>query len=68
VAEKYVKEWAEIMEASEEDVRSGTAFVGHEEDFDSGDGPYLNVKFVLVEDEGQLKLGYFEFMPPSMLD
>jgi hypothetical protein len=31
-------------------------------------GTYLNVKFVLVKEEGQLKVGYFEFMPPSMLD
>jgi hypothetical protein len=30
--------------------------------------PYMNVKFVLVDDGGQLKVGYFELMPPSMLD
>ncbi len=30
--------------------------------------PYLNVKLVLVEDSGQLKIGYFEFLPPSILD
>ena len=35
-----------------------------EEDFD----PYLNLKVVLVEEDGQLKVGYFEFLPPSMLD
>ena len=35
-----------------------------EEDFD----PYLNLKVVLVEEGGQLKVGYFEFLPPSMLD
>lgn len=35
-----------------------------EEDFD----PYLNLKVVLVEEGGQLKIGYFEFLPPSMLD
>jgi len=34
------------------------------EDFD----PYFNLKFVLVEEGGQLKVGYFEFLPPSMLD
>ena len=33
-------------------------------DFD----PYLNFKIVLVEEDGQLKVGYFEFLPPSMLD
>lgn len=30
--------------------------------------PYMNVKFVLVDEGGQLKVGYFELMPPSMLD
>jgi hypothetical protein len=34
------------------------------EDFD----PYFNLKIVLVDEGGQLKLGYFEFLPPSMLD
>jgi hypothetical protein len=32
------------------------------------EGPYYNIKYVLVEDGGVLKVGYFEFMPPSMLD
>ena len=35
-----------------------------DEDFD----PYLNLKVALVEEGGQLKIGYFEFLPPSMLD
>jgi hypothetical protein len=35
-----------------------------EEDFD----PYLNLKLVLVEEDGELKVGYFEFLPPSMMD
>ena len=30
--------------------------------------PYLNLKLVLVDEEGSLKIGYFEFLPPSMLD
>ena len=34
------------------------------DDFD----PYFNLKLVLVEEGGQLKIGYFEFLPPSMLD
>jgi hypothetical protein len=34
------------------------------EDFD----PYFNLKIVLVEEGGQLKVGYFEFLPPSMMD
>ena len=33
-------------------------------DFD----PYLNLKVVLVEEGGQLKVGYFEFLPPSIMD
>jgi hypothetical protein len=35
-----------------------------DEDFD----PYLNVKLVLVEEGGQLSVGYFEFLPPSIWD
>ncbi|MGC2626978.1 MAG: hypothetical protein WA269_09090, partial [Candidatus Udaeobacter sp.] len=34
------------------------------EDFD----PYFNLKIVLVDEGGHLKVGYFEFLPPSMLD
>ena len=34
------------------------------EDFD----PYFNLKVVLVEEGGQLKIGYFEFLPPSIMD
>jgi hypothetical protein len=34
------------------------------EDFD----PYFNLKIVLVEEGGQLRIAYFEFLPPSMLD
>jgi hypothetical protein len=34
------------------------------DDFD----PYFNFKIVLVDEGGQLKVGYFEFLPPSMMD
>jgi hypothetical protein len=35
----------------------------------SGDfDPYFNLKIVLVEEGGQLKIGYFEFLPPSIWD
>jgi hypothetical protein len=35
----------------------------------SGDfDPYFNLKIVLVEEGGQLRVAYFEFLPPSMLD
>ena len=30
--------------------------------------PYLNLKLVLVEEAGALKVGYFEFMPPGLMD
>jgi predicted small lipoprotein YifL len=30
--------------------------------------PYFNLKVVLVEEDGQLKVGYFEFLPPSLMD
>src|SRR5262249_17750563 len=34
------------------------------DDFD----PYFNLKVVLVEEGGQLRIGYFEFLPPSIWD
>jgi hypothetical protein len=34
------------------------------EDFD----PYFNLKVILIDEGGQLKIGYFEFLPPSMMD
>jgi len=30
--------------------------------------PYVNLKIVLVQDGGALKVGYFEFLPPGILD
>lgn len=39
-----------------------------EEVLKNEEGPYYNIKYVLVEEGGALKVGYFEFMPPSMLD
>lgn len=30
--------------------------------------PYFTLKLVLVEEGGELKVGYFELLPPSMLD
>ena len=35
-----------------------------DENFD----PYFNLKVVLLEENGQLRVGYFEFLPPSMMD
>jgi hypothetical protein len=34
------------------------------DDFD----PYFNLKVVLVEEGGQLRIGYIEFLPPSIWD
>ena len=35
----------------------------------SGDfDPYFNVKVILVDEGGQVKIGYFEFLPPSIWD
>ncbi|HMP79586.1 MAG TPA: hypothetical protein PKD54_09055 [Pirellulaceae bacterium] len=36
--------------------------------YDSDEWPYLNLKFVLVEENKQLRIGYFEFLPPSLFD
>jgi hypothetical protein len=30
--------------------------------------PYLTLKMVLVQDAGHLKIGYFEFLPPGVMD
>ena len=30
--------------------------------------PYLNLKVVLVQEAGTLKVGYFEFLPPGIMD
>jgi len=35
---------------------------------DANFDPYFNLKIVLVEEGGQLKIGYFEFLPPSIWD
>jgi hypothetical protein len=35
-----------------------------DQDFD----PYFSLKVVLVDEGGQLKIGYFEFLPPSIMD
>lgn len=65
VPEKHVAAVASDLGVTEDEVRSGSVF-GPEGPTD-GEQPYLNVRLILVEDKG-LKLGYFEFSPPSMLD
>jgi hypothetical protein len=65
--EDDVKKIAADLKISEEQVRSGK-WPENDKGYDPDERPYLNVKFVLVEEEGKLKVGYFEFMPPSILD
>jgi len=64
-SESQIKQIAKELNVSEEDVRSGKAT---DTDEDDDEKPYFNLKFVLVDEGGTLKVGYFEFMPPSMLD
>jgi hypothetical protein len=66
--EETVKKIAAELKISEEQVRSGKWPENDEYSDADDERPYFNVKFVLVDEEGQLKVGYFEFMPPSMLD
>ncbi len=68
IPEKEVARAAVELGVSVDDIRSGKAFAVNGDEFESGDGPYLNLKFVLVEENGKMQLGYFEFLPPSILD
>jgi hypothetical protein len=66
------REWAEAIAKAHdgvtaEQVLSGQVKADVKETMDDNP-PYMNVKFVLVEEGSQLKVGYFELMPPSMLD
>jgi hypothetical protein len=54
------------MGISEAEVRAGRWPEG--KSLDEEQWPYLNLKLVLVEEERKLKIGYFEFMPPSVWD
>jgi predicted Zn finger-like uncharacterized protein len=35
---------------------------------EDGDGPYLNMRVIVTEEDGELRVGYFELRPPSILD
>jgi hypothetical protein len=63
--------WAEAigrdLDLTAEQVLSGKVTEEQKETLEES-LPYMNVKFVLVDEGGQLKVGYFELMPPSMLD
>lgn len=64
--DETAKEIAAALNISEEQARAGN-WPENDKGYDADEWPYLNVKFVLVEEDGQSKVGYFEFMPPSML-
>lgn len=63
LSDEQVKKMAELQKTTPKKVRQED----DEQDEDER-GTYFNLKFVLVEEDGTLKVGYFEFMPPSMLD
>jgi len=44
-----------------------TVLVKHPE-AEEDDEPYLNLRIILIEEQGQLQVGYFELSPPSILD
>jgi hypothetical protein len=52
-----LQEEAKRMEATVEDLQKDADF-----------RPYFTIKIVLVEEDSQLRVGYFEFLPPSMMD
>jgi predicted Zn finger-like uncharacterized protein len=39
-----------------------------EADAEDGEEPYLNMRIILTEEDGKLRIGYFELGPPSILD
>ncbi len=55
---------AEELAKAAKDMGTTVEELQGDEDF----APYFTIKMVLVEEDGQLKVGYFEFLPPSMLD
>ncbi|HTI50228.1 MAG TPA: hypothetical protein VL475_04730 [Planctomycetaceae bacterium] len=65
--DELVRQIATDLKITEDQVRSGK-WPENDQGYDPDERPYLNLKFVLVEEDGRLKVGYFEFMPPSMLD
>ena len=65
--EEQVKQIASDLKISEQQVRSGD-WPANKHGYDPDERPYFNLKFVLVEENGMLKVSYFEFMPPSLFD
>ncbi len=57
LSEDEPKQLAEEERTTVEDLRKDPDF-----------GPYFNLEVVLVEEGGAVRVGYFEFTPPSMWD
>ena len=55
---------AERLAAVAKEMNTTAEALGQDPDFK----PYFTVKLVLVEEQGRLSVGYFEFLPPSMMD
>lgn len=64
--DESIKQIATELNIPEEQVRAMK--LPEDAPYDTDDWPYLNFKCVLVEEQGQLRVGYFEFLPPSILD
>ncbi|MCE9555502.1 MAG: hypothetical protein K8T91_19310 [Planctomycetes bacterium] len=62
-----VKKIAHDLKISEQQVRAGN-WPENDQGYDPDERPYFNLKLVLVEEGGKLKVAYFEFMPPSLFD
>ncbi len=54
----------EQLKKAAEDYRTTPEELSKDPDF----LPYFTLKAILLEEEGALHVGYFEFLPPSMLD
>ncbi len=65
-SDELAQEIAEEFKLPVADVKAGK--IPESSEFDPDTLPYLTFKYVLVEEANQLKIGYFEFLPPSILD
>jgi hypothetical protein len=66
-SDEDAKRLASELGITEEQVQSGK-WPENDKSHDPDERPYLTFKMVLVDDQGTLKIGYFEFLPPSMFD
>lgn len=66
-SDEAIKTIAAELGISEEQTRSGK-WPENTKGYDWDERPYFKIRFVLVEDDKLLKVGYFECVPPSILD